>query len=355
MRSREIAVVLWLAVAAAGCLSPGESGDHFESSPGPSPVESPAPTSTPDETPSPEPETTPTPGSSSGGDCQAFTSGSPVGLACLHCMHPNAHGQAFELARIMRDSCRRELATDVLIDGRFGNDDIFLGDLLHFLAEDRRLTVVFYLSNGVSQRLSDPFDPAVFGSGVSAETFRDKIVHDPAFREAYRNIVRRVLAIRSRLPDGTTFVLIPELEDNLTDFSFNTMLALTAEVAGDSVVYGRNPCPGCHDGNGEGIPPGVIEDVHAAIASFEVTGGMVTNDHTPYRYSFEPGPGFSLADLTHTRNLAEAQGDLFILWNAAYQGLPVQDNEVVGRPDPNVRHYVVPTPAEAVELMAFLR
>lgn len=272
-------------------------------------------------------------------------------------MHPNAHGQAFELARIMRDSCRADLALDVLIDGRFGHDDVFLGDLLHYLAEDRNVTVVLYLSNGVSQRLGDPRNPSVFGTGNTVSSFRTRIVNDLEFREEYRVIVRRALALRSRLPESAQLVLIPQLEDNLTDPIFRNVLALTQEVAGDTVLYGRSTCPGCADGNGIEIPGGVLEDLHSSSPVFAVENGMVTNDNSPFLFAYEMAQGqngFSLSDLARTRDRAAAQGNIFIVWNAEYQGLPVADNKVIGRPDPDARSYVLPNPVEASELMNFL-
>ena len=288
--------------------------------------------------------------------CTSLIPGPPIGLACVHCSHPNAHEQAMLLARLMRETCRQALTTNVLIDGRFGIQDDFLVQLLSYLSGSRRAVIYLYLSNGVSQRRLDPFNPNVFGTGTSVESFRSKMIDDAGYRAAYQQVVQRALDIKRALPATAEVVLIPALEDNFSDSQFRNVLALTQQIGGNEVAYGRSPCPGCVDGNGDEIPAGVIEERHTASANFSFGGGTVTNDGFPYVAEAGSGvPGLTLDDLLPLKNQAAALNNSFVLWNAAFQGLPVEGAVVSGRPDPDARVYASPSPAEFSQLVEFLR
>ncbi|MFN8389458.1 MAG: hypothetical protein U0136_04130 [Bdellovibrionota bacterium] len=350
-----------------GCLTPsGSSSTSADMSDDdtPTPIVTPSPhatvtptpepTATPEDTVSPNPSETSTPTPSGDSSCEQLIPGAPVGLACIHCLHPNAHEQARALVQIMRQSCRQNLVTNVLIDGRFSVDDAFLTDLLQTLTENRNVTVFLYLTNGVSQRLRDPFDPEIFGTGTTVESFRHAIVSDAGFRLAYQHVAQRAVDVASNVNGNLQVVLVPGLEDNFTDSVFENVLELTREVGGNQVLYGRNPCPNCADGNGTGIPSGVIEEEHSG-GRFHTRNGMVTNDNTPYRFSFEQGGGTSIDQMRGLKLGVLGQNDMFILWTASYQGLPVSNNQIVGRPPPDQRNYAYPTSEQAAELIEFLR
>lgn len=355
-----LAGLLLLLLLVSGCLSP-EGGSSADDSPTPSPTPTITPTAEPTPAPTEEPGSEPTstpdemPSETPNEECASLLVGPPVGLACLHCTHPRAQAQALVLADVMRASCRQAIVTNVLIDGRFGLDDPFLIRLLNRLAAGRDLTVLLYLSNGVSQRARDPFDPLVFGTGTSVESFRDAIGSDEGFRLAYQQVAARGLSIRNALPESARVILVPGLEDNLTDDLFDNVLELTREVGGDRVLYGRNPCPNCAAGNGSGIPVDVIGEIHTPVVSPLVSGGVITNDGFPYVFEFQGlRSSIHIGSLATTKSQALAQGNMFILWTAHYQGLPVNGGLISGRPDPDDRIYAVPTTEETAELLELL-
>jgi hypothetical protein len=287
--------------------------------------------------------------------CPSFINGPPVGLACLHCTHPKAQAQAMALAAIMRESCRKRLAVNYLIDGRFGVDDDFLVNHINTLAENRRLMVIFYLSNGPSIRRSDKSVPSAFAAGLSTKKFRQQIVSNPALRARYQAIVQRAMVIKSQVPEHVRFVLVPGLEDNMTDATFQAMLDLTKAVSGDAVGYARSACTGCAPGNSGGIPYGVMKEVHTANSNHGVTQGIVTNDGDAYAFSSGPSYGaYPLSRLVSTKNAAQAQGNAFLAWTAKYQGIPIKKGKLAGRAVPNKRVYPVPTASERNDLLQLM-
>jgi hypothetical protein len=288
--------------------------------------------------------------------CGSFVPGPPLGLACIHCAHPKAHSQAMALAAIMRESCRMRLAVNYLIDGRFGTDDDFLVNHITTLAENRRLMVILYLTNGPSIRRADRSVPKAFAAGLGTSQFRKQILINQTLRSQYRGVVQRALRVKSQVPEHVRFVLSPGLEDNLTDSVFQSMLALTKEVAGDSVGYVRNACPGCAPGNTSGIPAGVMKEVHATSANHGITQGIVTNDGDPYAFPTGPSNGsMPLGRLTAAKRAADTQGNAFILWTGKYQGSVIKDGRIAGRIVPNKRNYPVPTASERNQILSFLR
>ena len=199
--------------------------------------------------------------SSGGGDssensdnCSSLFPGSPVGLSCIYCMHPNAQDQAQVLGQVIRDSCNANIAISFLIDGSFGTDDDFVIDEVSSLAQGRNVTVVLYLSNGTGQRIWQSTEVHGFATDMSPEEFRSRIVNDSDLRDGYTEIVERAMGIKSEVPASVRFILVPGLEDNLTDESFLSILDLTRETAGDAVGYARSSGIGAYPGNEGGVP-----------------------------------------------------------------------------------------------------
>ena len=312
----------------SGCLSPGSETDSSES--------------------------TPEPDSQQQSKCAELIDGQPIGLACIHCAHPNAHAQALVLADIVRDSCRRRLAVNYLIDGRFGYDDSFVAEHISKLAADRELTVIFYLTNGAAQRRRDTSAPNEFASGIGPEEFRRRILNDTDFREGYRQIVRRAMLIKTLSPVDVAFILIPGLEDNMPDWTFQNVLSLTKEVAGNEVSYGRNPCLNCYDDNGSYIPPGVIEESHPSGFYSGTAYGIVFTDGRSYTFSTEPSSETPLSALTALRNDSQNSANIFLLWTGKYQGVVSSGDRIVLRPPPDERTYATPSAAEISALISFL-
>ena len=286
--------------------------------------------------------------------CSSFIDGPPVGLACIHCTHSKAQAQAMALADIMRASCRKRLVVNYLIDGRFEIDDEFLVNHISTLAENRRLMVVFYLSNGPSIRRADRSVPTAFAAGISTNQFRSQIITSKSLRTAYQNIVQRAMRVKALVPDHVRFVFVPQLEDNLTDASFVTLLNLTKEVAGDAVGYQRSACIGCAPGNGQLLPGGVMRESHSAIS--DIYQGTVTNDGFPYSFARGVSNGaMPLSKLTASKDSAQNLGTAFILWTAKYQGTPVKNGKTAGRILPSNRLYAMPTSSERAELINFMK
>lgn len=258
------------------------------------------------------------------------------------------------LAEIMRASCRKRLVTNYLIDGRFSYDDDFIIEHINTLAENRRLTVILYLSNGAAQRRSDKSVPNAFAAGISSAGFRSRIVSDKTLRDQYRGVVQRAMNIKAQVPSEVRFIFVPGLEDNLSLDAFRSMLALTQEVAGKEVDYARSAC-GCSSGSDTRTPSELMKEAHTGRSNHGVWQGIVTNDGVPFRFAYERSNGASsLAKLNKIEEASKRQGNAFIFWTSEYQGLPTQGKKY-STPTPNKRNYAMPTARERNELIMALR
>ncbi len=291
------------------------------------------------------------------GSCRSYVEGPPVGLACLHCLQPEARGQAELLAEIMSASCRRQLATFILIDGSFGYDESFLKSLVsRLISRGSSLDLYLYLTNGPWQkRASVP--PKGFGTTIRPETFRTLIQGDEAFRESFRNHVRSYIpAFEFIVQSGVRLNLIPALEDNLDAPSARAIEALVREAVPNTIPYrlGRNPCPGCYDGNDISLGEGVFEDehIHSTGDRVRVNNGLVSNDGETFRF---PGETFEASleysDMGHFAAQAGARGNAFVLWRSEFQGRPIDGVFI----DPAQRNYVVPNAPQQALLTEFLQ
>ncbi len=320
--------------------------------PSPSPTESLASSS---ETSGP----TPLAQSSAPGSCARLQNESPRGLACLHCTQPEAQQQAQTIRSVLLESCLRNVAINYLVDGTFSFDHQFLiNEITELTSDGRRLFITFYLANGPAQRRYDITQIDSFGTQISPQEFRNRIRHDQALQGEYQRIVDRLVPVlRYANQRGASVSLVPVLDDNLDEGSLQTMLDLTLDVIPPSVFVniGRNPCPGCFDGNSAGIPSGVFEELHTDWPAIGISGGLVSNDGRDYSSPAsgnESGADTTLAELEAVRDVAGNGNNAFILWSAKRQGLASSHSS---HPIPATRYYAPITPAERQELIDFLR
>ena len=297
--------------------------------------------------------------SSQSNQCTSLLDSAPRGLACLHCTQPEARSQARQIRSTLLGSCLKNVAINYLVDGTFSFDHAFLLDeITELTSGGRKLFISFYLSNGPAQRRYDTTDIDSFGTHIAPEDFRYRIQHDPILQGEYQSIVDRLVPIlRYARQRGASVAVIPMLEDNLSDRAFDAMLELTLAVIPPSISIsvGRNPCPGCYDGNGSRIPDGVFEELHTDWRGIGIQNGIVSNDGRNYS---SPASGIpldadtTLDELRAVRDAAGNANNIFILWNAARQGLPTTSGEF---PVPSSRFYAPISSQERSELLSFLR
>lgn len=279
-------------------------------------------------------------------DCpEGFIEAPSRGIACLHCNHPHAQGQANILTDTIVNACIRNVSWNVLVSGTFGYDEAFMMRQVDKLTTNRHLSLTLYLLNGPGQRRykSKIFDG--FGEKISPEDFRNRIQWDETFRDSYRNHVAQfVPLIDYAIAHGATVNIVPQLEDNMSDNAFMALEKLTQQVlAGKPVRWGRNPCPSCYDGNQAWIPPGNFEEEHTDKPHFNVRSGIVTNDGDDV--------GANYTALNPVRDRAAQLGNEFIVWTAKYQGVGV-DGKLI---DPDIREYSVPSSSEIMSLVKSIR
>ncbi len=294
--------------------------------------------------------------------CDRLLLGPPRGLACLHCLHPKAQGQAEIISSILLRSCLKNVALNYLVDGTFSFDEGFLLEQIRYLSDEgRNLSLVFYLGNGPAQRRYSSTRINGFGAKISPEEFRGRIHSDPGLQAQYQRLVSRLVpVIRYARQNRARVYLVPMLEDNLDDSSFEKLFELTLDVLGpdSQAAVVRNPCGYvCYDGNSIGLPDGVGDEAHIMVPPINSESVIVTNDGRDYRSPAKGDPGsavINLADLSMLRDAAAQKGIVFILWDAARQGLP-EDYERTQFALPQDRTYKIPSTAEQEELISFLR
>ena len=149
--------------------------------------------------------------------CASKIPGPPLGVACLHCAAPGARIQAQRLAELMASSCRENLATTMLVDGTFGEDRDFLGELVRIMSQHgSRVHLYLYLGNGPWQRRYRTVPNKGFGSKISPEEFRGRIQSDSSLQESYRERLRWLEPLIGYAQSlGAIVYLLPMLEDNL--------------------------------------------------------------------------------------------------------------------------------------------
>lgn len=274
--------------------------------------------------------------------CSKMIPGSPLGISCLHCAHPKAQVQAIQIAEILRDSCRENIAMTMLVDGTFGTNRDFMGELVRIASEyGARLHLYLYLANGPWQRRTSGLPQRGFGTGIKPENFRKRIVTDEALRNTYRNIIKFNEPLVSYATSiGNVAYILPMLEDNLDFQAARAMenLVTTTLLPSLSYAVGRNPCPGCYTGNDASIPPGIFIDQHTGSSINPIfKDGLITNDGVDMNFN-EVTNSETEISLSQIKNLiaqSKATNNTFVIWNREYQGVSPD----LGLNDPDLRDY----------------
>ena len=309
-------------------------------------------------------------------DCTTLVQGTPRGVMCLHCLHPNAGEGVDALSDALLNSCRENIGISFVIDGSFGREyQVIEQQVTRLLEADRSVSLHLYMINGPAQRRwrDRIFDG--FGNQKSPETFRRLIQFDGRYRAKYRSLVRGIVPtltdIRAQATTEQlkklTISVVPMLEDNLDDNSFRSLLSLTKRSLPTPYIqkWVRSPCGDCYYGNTRESPSGVASEQHRVKANFVTKQGVISNDgwgyvyfnenekielKNPVTHSDRQEAAVSLEDLRPMMTRAGRQKDLFLLWIAKYQQtLPGSRST-----KPADRRFPIPTDSEINAISGFL-
>lgn len=278
--------------------------------------------------------------------CDSLKEGLPIGISCLHCAHPNARKQAMQIAEVLRDSCRENIALTFLVDGSFGLDRNFLGELIKTAtANGATLHLYMYMGNGPWQRRLGKMPDKGFGSQISPEELRSEIFSNEDLRMKFQTIVKfnEPLIDFNNSKNGLSYI-IPILEDNNDYKTAREFESLVKQTMLPQIGYslGRSPCPNCYDGNDDSIPNDVFYDQHigSAFDNIEHTNGLVVNDGKDFSFPNEVNNGNNLSfdQLLRYVQAAHAASNTFVIWNREYQG--VNPDNSLNDPDLRIYHEV---------------
>lgn len=285
--------------------------------------------------------------------------GQPRGYTMLYLMQPEARGTVERQVEALLRSQLKEVYLGVLTDGTFGKDYQYLLEVMERLsADERELTLVLYLTNGATMRnfavtaIEAPFvdrDPIQFN--------RD-ILSDEKTREEFQLLVNEVAPIvylNYNQYENNQTLIVPMLEDNLTDEAFLAMRDIVQEVLGGTAEVIRNPCKGCYSGSESGRLGGAIE-WHKSEELAEASGGDgYSLDGVGYHFPGESAAlGLSLAAVERLMKESVSRGvRYFGLWRFARQGTSEDPNST--RLKPNLRNYEYPTNVQLDREVQLLR
>lgn len=304
---------------------------------------------------------TPLPESLSAASCSSLQDAPTRGIACLHCLQPEAKAQGDALAQLLASTCLKNVAIDYLVDGSFSDnlDPIFRHvELLS--SGGRHLLLHLYLMNGPAQRRHDTDPGKGFGANIAPADFRERIISDPQLRAEFQSRVTRLIPLlRYAASRDVLISIVPMLEDNLTEESFVALSQLVLDTlpADIPVALGRNPC-GCSAGSDRRTPTGYFRESHDVNAAQRVHGGLVTNDGVIDALDLPDVSvrrALSLSDLQSARDNAAAERDVFILWGATRQGLYPNGSGSLVRQPPAARNYAIPEGQQRDRIIQFLR
>ncbi len=294
--------------------------------------------------------------------CPVLLSGTPRGLSCLHCTQPEAKEQSRIIASLLFYSCLKNPAINYLVDGTFSYDPYLIKEHIDLLSSNQRTPFMFfYLSNGATQRQWDRATVSSFGVRIKPEDFRRRILTDHTLQDEYRSIVQRLVPLlQYAIQKGAIVSLIPALEDNLDDTSFQKLLNIILETLppGLMVAIGRNPCPNCYSGNTIGVPPGLFIEEHTINPFPQIRDGVISNDGREYHFDetfSSTERKLRLEDLKELRNNSTYLNNAFILWSGKRQGLHDYIPGTTTYPKPSERTYSKPSLGEQGAILRFLR
>ena len=298
------------------------------------------------------------PSNRSGRRCPQMVEGPPLGIACLHCGEPKAREQAIRIASILGKSCRENIATTMLIDGTFSDDqDVLKKVISTATARGSRLHLFLYMSNGPWQRRYKTVPQKGIGTKISPEEFRRRIHWDRNLIEKYQQRIEWALPlIKYAQSRGSVVYVMPMLEDNLDREAARKMEELTLEAIPPdlAVALGRNPCTSCYRGNDGSVPEGLFLDQHAHSkhSNIRARGGLVTNDGKTFTFPHEESESNKLT-FDGLKTLAKnslAKNNSFVIWRGEYQGIHGR-----GLKDPARRNYSMPNGDDEEALLELLR
>ena len=301
----------------------------------------------------------------------------PRGIACLHCLHPRASVQGDVLVETVRSSCLKRNAINYLVDGSFSSNlgesptsetaesdipsnrldesvyahdrDVILKHVDALTASERELYLHIYLLNGPAQRRYKSNHGRGLFTYISPSEFRNNIVSDSALQNRFAEHVQGLMPLFvAAAGKGAVISIVPMLEDNLDLPAFLEMVRIIDRVIGGAFPYSivRNPCPRCSKGADSEIPAGCFKEGHSLSSANKISDGVITND--------------GQSDLTKEELQTALRGagsnrNVFIIWDAARQGLKEISKGRFARVIPDERNYKIPDPNEVVELKTLLR
>ncbi len=281
--------------------------------------------------------------------------GQSRGYVLLYAMQPEARATVERQVEGMLASNVRDLFIAVLSDGTFSRDFAYLKTIMQRLSDDdRRLTLLLYLTNGSSMREYDVTEISAGFNQINPDEFRELIRFDPSTRQQFLEMVAEVKPIfefNISLGSSNRNLASVMLEDNLDNVSYSSMRNLARSVLGNLVEYVRNPCPGCFAGN-EWDPSGDLLELHSVDALHALRrGDGFTTDGESYYYEGALPNGLSMEELKFFKAQSIEQGlSYFALWKRERQGL--YDDT---RPHPSRRIYQIPSSLQIKKDIDLLR
>jgi hypothetical protein len=233
-----------------------------------------------------------------------------------------------------------------------------MGELVRITSEyGARLHLYLYLANGPWQRRTSGLPQRGFGTGISPENFRQRIITDETLRNTYRQIIKFNEPLISYATNiGNVVYILPMLEDNLDFKSAREMENIVTRTLIPTLSYaiGRNPCPGCYGGNDTSLALGTFMDQHTGSnVNPNYRDGLVTNDGVDMNFSDITNLNTEIS-LSQVKNLvaqSKATNNTFIIWNREYQGVSPD----LGLNDPDLRDYHEVSLEERQVLLEILR
>jgi hypothetical protein len=290
----------------------------------------------------------------------------PRGIAMLHLMVGGKkdawQANGSQILEILLEAKIKNVAFSVLGGGGFGEDVGRLNHLVHELGKRGRVPhLVFYATNGPSQRAYASTPVNGLGTKISPVEWRRRVTSDQAVRKAIVDQVLKYSTVFRSVVDTFSgrVILVGALEDNLDDPSafamHDLMLDAHSRIGAQNpgrIDIARNPCPGCYAGSSDTLPAGAFREYHAHAAA--ISGDkikVITNDGAEWLTAGTTTypRQISLGGLDTLRQLSKQNNAWWIVWSAKAQGL----SSVT--PDPHSRDYAAYTQADKKWLVGHLQ
>ncbi|NLF26141.1 MAG: hypothetical protein GX589_10875 [Deltaproteobacteria bacterium] len=282
--------------------------------------------------------------------------GQARGYTMLYLMQPEARATVERELETLLQSGLREVFLGVVSDGSFGEDYSYLVDVLQRLhAAERVTTLLLYLSNGPHQRLYATIPVSAGFNKIAPARFREDIKNDPATRQRFLEMVRRVrplFQLNAGLDPRNKNIAVVMLEDNLRADSYQAMRELARSVLGNLVEFMRNPCENCGTGS-DGDPVGDRIERHGTSQIWKLgRGDGLTLDGEGLMFPWEAnGSGATPEQVMQAVRLSRNRRlSFFGLWRWERQGL--SPGIML---HPAERRYEIPTPEQSQIEIEILR